>query len=417
MTAPAIERSDAVGREGTSKALRAALLVLPLLASFGSLITLSGGFFGFRILAVILVLVTLLRFARAEPWGAADLCLLGAAGFTALSGALHLGLSRPWPSGAVSEYVALVLALALALAGRPLHRRDPGLALVVCRGWVLAALVATVIAAWEILTQQHLPNHPDAVGDQPSAGLGNPNALAVFLILACLWGAWVRRADPRRGWRTASWVQLVMTLPILWEGGARAAILIWVVCCAWLAWRRAVRNRDTVAKLVLCLLPGAAALAAAAAIPLVVTLFREVADPDRSGSVRLNLSLNGLRLAWESGGLGTGPGSFETELALLSGALPTGTQVNAHNVWLELMVQYGVLPLLLLLVWLVLTAVRSPTRDNPTGLAVAALLPLATLDSSLLPSAQFAMSLLTVAIVGRAVPGPGGPVQADGVPT
>lgn len=395
------EGGDTVERR---TALTVTVLLLPLLASFGSLITLTGGFFAFRLIAIALIAVVPFLYARQAAWSAADLCLGGALLSTVVTGAIHLlalGMaSMPWPDGAVTEYLPFVVALALALVARPLARHEPRLALVVCRGWVLAALVASAIAAWETVTKQHLPNHPAAVGDQASAALGNPNSLAIFLVMACIWGSLIRRVDTP-GWRRAAWLQLVATAPVLLQGGARGAVLVWLLCCGWMVWRRAARQRDTASAVVMCAVPLVAALAIAAAGSVVSSLWTEVTDPERSASVRVNLTLNGLRLAWESSGLGYGPGSFESRVVALPGALPSAGQVNAHNPWLEVLVQYGLLPFVLVLAWLVLAAVRSRGSANPAPLAVVAFVPLATLDSSMLPSAQFALALFTISLTSR----------------
>lgn len=412
MTTPGVGLRNPPRPSRPSGVVRLGVFGLPVLASFGSLLTLSGGFFAFRLVAAALIVVAVLRYARRQQWDTGEVFLLAATSIVVLGGAVNLAVSRPWSQDALSEYLAVVLTLCLTLAGRRFQRRDRRLPVVLCRGWVLAGLVASGIALWEVATGQHLQNHLAAAVAQPSAGFGNPNGLAVFLVLASIWGSVVRGVGNGVLWRLAAWTQLVLTPFILWQCGARGAILVWLVCCAWLLLRRGFRWRDRLATTLKCGTPLAIALAVIVIVPLLAALVRETAEPESSGNVRLNLTLNGLKLLWRSYGLGTGPGSFEGAMVAMPDALPTGVQVNAHNVWLEFLVQYGVLPFVLIMLWLALVALRRSSARNPVCVAVVALLPLGLLDSSLLASAQLGLTFFTIGILSR-WPAPDQPRVSD----
>ena len=94
-------------------------------------------------------------------------------------------------------------------------------------------------------------------------------------------------------------------------------------------------------------------------------------DPFTIDSVksRINLVWNGVDFAWRSHGVGIGPGGFEAAMQAGDYRFPVGPEVvNAHNFWIEMLGQYGVFGLGVLVVVMLAatTALFRFRRDNVT---------------------------------------------------
>jgi hypothetical protein len=71
-----------------------------------------------------------------------------------------------------------------------------------------------------------------------------------------------------------------------------------------------------------------------------------------SVDIRTNLTINGLRLVKETVGIGVGAGGFEQSVMTGSNMLDTAYIGSAHNLWIEVMANYGLLVWSLFILWL-----------------------------------------------------------------
>lgn len=379
---------------------RALFGALPLLAALGPVVTLYRGLFAFRLACAFLVLHAVLFLMGRSRWRSPDIWLFATTTVMVGSGLIGLSFIRPGADNPYSEFLSVALGLLTALASRAWQRAIPQLYLAIARGWVVAGLLMCAAATIEVITGLHLGSHLESAGSQPSVAFGNPNALAVFVVMANVWAPPVRRAGGAL-WRPASWFLLLATAPVLLVTGARLAMAMWLLLVAWSVWIAVTRSRTRGAAVALGLVPLGATMAVLAVAPRVLSYVNEVSTGGSSGSVRAVLSLEGWHYAIQQRGLPSSPGSFEALIVENDALERTGGLVNAHNVWLEILVQYGALSLVLLVGWMIACCVARSGARTEIWPAVVAMLVLGLADSSLLDDAQLWLMVLTLAMASR----------------
>ncbi len=373
---------------------------LPVLAAFGPILTPFRGLFAFRVMSVFIIFHAFVFLMGRERWRSADVWLAWTTVSTIAAGLLGFGRITPDSEDPYSEFLAVSLGLLTALAARAWQRRVPGMYLLLARGWVAAGLVVCVITAGEVYTGVHLPGYLAGAEPAPAAMFGNPNALAIFVVMANVWAIPARRSSGSL-WRASTWVLALASVPVLFFTGARLAMVTWLLVIAWSLWLGLRRSRHPLVGIAGALLPVGAAVTALVMLPLLLGYFTEIASSGSSGNVRNQLLKLGLSFAVEQRGLPTWPGAFESLMVQRGDPLSMAGLVNAHNTWVELLVQYGAISLLLLLGWLITCAfTRSGARDE-TALAAATLLVLGTVNSSSLGDASFWMFVITLAVASR----------------
>lgn len=379
---------------------------LPLLAALGPLLSLYRGLFAFRLACVFVIAHAVLFLLGRTRWEPADVLLAASAVSFGIAGTLGLPFIAEGSQDPYSEFLAIMLGLLTALAVRAWQRRDARVYLHLARGWILASLLSCAIAGAEVVTGRHLPGYEVAATPDPAAAFGNPNALAVFLVMGNVWAIPVHRAGGVR-WRLAALALLVGTGPVLFLTGARLALVTWLLVVAWSAWVAVLRSRHRIVDVAGSLLPVGAALALIVTVPVVLDYLGEISDTGTSGNVREQLTRQGLEFSVEHRGLPTWPGSFEALMGERGDLDAVADLVNAHNVWVEILVQYGLISLVLLLGFLVaclLTGTGSGTGRRTWDervIAVAALLVLGIVDSSSLDDAGFWLFVITLAAATR----------------
>lgn len=384
---------------------------LPLLAALGPLLTLHGGLFAYRIVCAGIIAYSVIFLMARAPWIAADVWLLLAALSFVVAGLVGLPSVAPDSDNPYSEFLTIVLGFFTALAVRAWQRRDAGIYLALCRGWVVAALLMSLVAAGEVVTGRHLPGYLESAHPEPAASFGNPNALAVFVVMANVWAISMRRHFGGL-WRAAAWVLMPATMVIVLVTNARLAAVVWLAIVMWSVIIGIRQSRRGLARIGETLLPLGAAFAILAVAPPVLSLLTESATAGTSGDVRARLARFGLGFARDNLGLPTWPGSFESLMREKGDPASVGGLVNAHNVWVEILVQYGAASLLLFIGWLVVCAVGRSWAGDVTGLGAMAVLLLGVVDSSFLDAATLWLSVLTLAVASRTAPDN---VVADGL--
>jgi hypothetical protein len=392
-------RDVAVWRPPPDALSRAVFGALPLLAALGPVLTLIGGLFAFRIVCALLIAYAAVFLLGRRAWTVADaLLLLTTVAFLVSGGA---GLSRVTADSdnPYSELLAVLLGLSTALASRAWQRRVPGIHLALARGWVAAALLMAALAVVEVVTGIHWPGYLESAQPDPAVTFGNPNALAVFVVMANVWAIPVRRA-PGLEWRAMAWALLPATAVVLLLTNARIALIVWLLVLGWSTWRAVRRSRDPMAGVGEALVPLAAALGFLVLGQRLISAVTEIATTGSSGGVRDLLARHGLEIARHNGGLPTWPGSFEHHM-IVADDPRLGYLINAHNMWIEILVQYGAIALLLLLAWLGACVVAGRGARDEIAVGVVALLLLAIVDSSFLDDAPMWMFVLSLAVASR----------------
>lgn len=373
---------------------------LPLLAALGPLASIRGGVYGFRIASAALIGVAVLRLLGRASWQPPDQLLVVTTVVVVASGLAGLPRIAPGSGNPYTEFLTISLGLCAALATRAWQRHVPGLFLGLSRGWVGAGLVTCAIAAVEVATGLHFPGYVAEAAPDPAATFGNPNSMAVFLVMAVAWVLPVSR-EGSRGWRAAAWLLVLVSAPVIYLANARLCLLVWAMVAGATALRELHRSRRGLAGAALSAVPLAGAVLLLGVAPVLVGYASELATPGSSGGVREQLTRQGLAFAVERGGLPTWPGSFEALMLTEDDLGKTGGLVNAHNIWVEVLVQYGVVSLALMFGWLYACAVAG--RSVPGGLSVAAgaLVVLGLVDSSSLDAPTTWAFVLTMAVASR----------------
>ena len=343
------------------RAVQLILILLPVTAAMGGLVRVVGPLFAFRVLLLVFVGLSVHAY-RSLPWRSTVVRLLVAmAAVWLLVGYASL-LWAADRERAITQLFGLTLGLALSIAMVIQFARDEGVVRAFVPGWTIAFIVTGVIGTYERVSGHHLSNYlrdaavPALVAQRYVASVfGNPNAYAAFLVTAfpfLLWGFLDARERARKA---AFGIALVTLLPLLLLTGSRLCLLALsvqiLVTVAVLARRRA--------RAVVLFAAGGLIVASAtgsfarlaSVVPFIpsklltrmdlASLSSELASTSGSGGERLNLLRDGLWMVGKSRGLGVGAGSFEANIA--RAPFPTHGIVDPHNLWMEILAEYGAL--------------------------------------------------------------------------
>lgn len=373
---------------------------LPMLAAFGPLLTLYSGLFAFRAACALVIAHAVLFLMGHQRWSASDKFLASAVLWFAAAGLAGLGRVTSTSDNPYSEFFSVMLGLLTALAVRAWQRRLPGIYLALARGWVIAGLVSCGVACVEVLTGAHLPNYLLEAAPDPAATFGNPNSLGMFVVMANVWAMPVRRCGARK-WRGLTYLLALASPPVLSLTDARLAMVVWLMVLGASVWFGVRFSRTRGAYLVGAAIPTVAAIGAVAMFPSLAGYATEAATAGTSGGVRQALTVQGLEFAVEQRGLPTWPGAFESLMLERGDLVSTAGLINAHNTWVELLVQYGLPSLLLVLGWMIACIASTSEPRGEAVVAVIALLALGVVNSSSLDDAAFWLFIATLAASTR----------------
>lgn len=350
--------SSAIGHKAPAPNLPLLLLAASVVGGQYLLTLKLGGFalFGFRIFPIMLVAGYLLsnRQPRIENTAASQSVLW--VFFAWLMWGVGSGLWAPalsdWGSDIFNIASGLLFLLALLLA-----TFDSSRAILQLRFyWVLAYLAAVAIAMVERKTGMHLRStwslnaglHALAALSQST--FGNPNNFAAYAVLSAplaLWGA-LDSVRHRRVVAGFFYAGAVATIPVvLFMTASRLAMAAFglQLLALWVLSSRVPRLfLLSTAILVVMGAYGARTLIRNPIIAIkMIKAPNEIANANGSIGARIKLSLAGLWMVGETAGLGVGAGGF-TEM-VDSPEQPYGTSklTNAHNYWIEIASQYGLL--------------------------------------------------------------------------
>ncbi len=262
-------------------------------------------------------------------------------------GALSLTWS-PDPSRGVGLWLPWLLAgLWLLLLGRVLSEHNPegGLRRLLAWSWLGGGAVVALLALVQRAGMLRLGLH------QVTATLGNPNRVAVTLVLCLPLAVLLSRREPGRVGRWAARGLALLLLAAIAATGCRAALLAVAVQVGYfcLTLRFALRVRLALVTLLVTLLL------------LAPTPGTELTRAAQAASGRAFIAQVSTRVISERPVHGAGLGGFPTRAAWAQGALlAERTDLrghwshldDAHNQWLTVTAQLGVVGLGLLLLWL-----------------------------------------------------------------
>jgi hypothetical protein len=247
-------------------------------------------------------------------------------------------------------------------------------------GWTAAFISTGAISVWEIWSGQHLESNPGLAHAQPeyiASTFFNPNDYAAFL-LACLpavaWGAVAGKTRATRVVHVAllvAWAYLVLYTES--RTGILGAAAMTVAALYWANKTGSLRKGGfrIPALTVACFALTLAALIGATsygtqAVGAAVDPFRSDPWTARSDQTRINLSMVGLKAFVDSGLIGNGPSSFE-QAATSTHGTDLGRITKAHNVFVEIAAEYGIVilgPLALCILAAFVSAARRPARPH-----------------------------------------------------
>jgi len=237
-------------------------------------------------------------------------------------------------------------------------------------GWIIGFLFCACIGFYELLTNQHpFPTSvPSILGIRVAfCTFGNPNDFGAYLVLSFPILYWSLLHD--RGARKALALCSILALPVLliftMARLSIAAFVLQLVCLLLLQKNPRVR----LAYSGLFLGVGLVFILGTQWNDQYVGKFNSIGNELRTkGSARdrLNLYTNGLWFCYKSFGLGIGAGGYEI-LASRGETLNWTKMVNPHSLWIEMLSQYGVIPVILLVGWLI--SILGYLRKRRRGLA------------------------------------------------
>ena len=382
---------------------------LPILAALGPLITVHGGLFAFRVACGFLIAHAVAFLLESDRWRRSDVWLAGACAWFTVAGLVGLGRVETGSDNPYAEFLAIMVGLWTALATRAWQRRVPGIFQALARGWVVAGLMSCGIAYLEWLTGHHLPGYLVEAAPDPAATFGNPNALAMFVVMANVWGIPVRRSGGP-AWRVLTYLLAVASPAVLILTDARLAMVVWLMVFGYSIWCDVRGSHTGRAYLVAAALPAVVAAGGVAIVPALAGYASEAATAGTSGGVRQALTAQGLAFSVEQRGLPTWPGAFESLMGDHGDLVATAGLVNAHNTWVEMLVQYGVLSLVLVLGWMAACIASTSQSRGEAVVAVVAFLALGLVNSSSLDDASFWLFAATLAVFSRS---PRHPVEQE----
>ncbi len=332
-------------------------------SSFGSLDIAGQAIYPFKVVVPTLFLVSIGRSVDLlrRPGSFARLLLI-------LAGWSIVGLAWTVDRVAGAREVSILLFAALASSSLAAACCRLSGVRALLRGWVAAGYLTASIAVYELLTDRHLPSEfiedsGSQLGDLVLSTFGNPNNFGAFIVLTVPFiGLVATKAGTGWGFGpvdriAAQGVALLLPALLVLAGSRLALFGVTLSGFCYVALGRRWRSTWRFAGGITALGSVLAVIAISSGLELVGKLGSVLDDdPFTTGSVesRVNLVWNGMDFAWQSRGVGIGAGGFEVAMQSGENRFPVGPGVvNPHNFWIEMLSQYGLVGLGLVVVVLI----------------------------------------------------------------
>jgi len=265
------------------------------------------------------------------------------------------GLTALWAGNidaAVVDTLAVAFGFLTALALVNLRANtETGLRFLL-GGWMAGAMLAAVIATWELTTGRHLPSKwvedasPFVLRFVTVATFSNPNNYGAFLLLVTPMLLFQLEHIKAKVVRWLVILFLVVTVVLSVLTTSKVAVIGIAVVVPIYLFSMARRKIAATALVLLVAVGGTVAfINLADEVPLVgefMMIGEEGVQLEKSNLVRLNLVLAGIDMAGSTYGVGVGGGNFRY---LIEGGYKdyyTGRVAVPHNWWVEVLSQYGI---------------------------------------------------------------------------
>ena len=363
------------------------IAALPVLATVGPhclpIAAFGVSIYGFRLLLMLLALFSTPLNTRAKWWFnpvARWAIFFGA--FWLFYGLLSLFWAPDRNSG-LGEIVTIVFGFTLILALFSLEAYRPDHLDKLRFGWLIAFLLAAMVGWLEILTDRHLPS-PRAehnldyfAHSKIVSTMSHTSNFGGFLLLVVPFLIW--SMEKAKGPAKLAYIAMIGAVGHLMFYTASRIGLLGLI--AQLAIYVVVLNRRWYTILLLAL--GALVafgywthISSRGELAVARKVRSAELGTDASIDHRLALTLNGLYMVYKTAGRGVGAAGFEDNISGEDLLVPLpilrfGARWNAHNFWVEILSQYGVLPFgafMALLGWAGVLGWRAQRRP-PGGLA------------------------------------------------
>lgn len=324
------------------------LIATPSLAAAGPLWG-QGSLSSFRVAVAVLFLTAAWDWWRFQDRSRTFFTMLGIGIAFQVSGMVALAWSRPPADAAWHELLGVGLMFALAVALVQLYRTAETV-LTIARGWLYMAVLVEVVAVWELVSGNRLPNYYLAADQRDTGGwtyiagpFGTPSQLAAVFVMAALVMAvgWSLEHDRRLRW---AYVAVCVPMPyLLWRTGSTLGLLLFlVVVVCWLAVYSWGRRIGIAALLVVVVaLPQGRSLLVSV-WRQVGTLFGGTTNALFAAGDAFNLLRDGAVLLLRSTWIGVGPAGFSHAMTTHSTPYFTHGVVAPHSAIVEIASQYGV---------------------------------------------------------------------------
>jgi teichuronic acid biosynthesis protein TuaE len=228
-------------------------------------------------------------------------------------------------------------------------------------GWVWAAVVTGLIAGWELLTFNHLPNggiEGEALDYLAATGhclstFGNPNNYGAFIIMASSFVFWLYLDAKKILTKIVIIIIIIMILIFLIFTSSRLAVLGELVSLGFLVLLRNKGHRSILYLGLFFIIILAVILSLSGTDVFIVEKFLRLGEEvglDGTSPSRLLLIVDGIWMGLHSWGLGVGAGAFPYYVSQRLVPFPVGAH-SPHNFWTEIFSQYGLVVSVLLLGW------------------------------------------------------------------
>ncbi len=228
-------------------------------------------------------------------------------------------------------------------------------------GWVFAFISSAIVAVWEIVSGEHLPgyfaeNAPEyVVKNVIVSTFVNPNNYAAFLVLCFPFLLWSYSAA--KGIRKVFFLLCLNSLPfLLIKTGGRLGITALILQLSLFLFfnARSLRSffQGVLPFLTILVMIVFSFQTNMATLSKVSQVYDELQVGGSTG-IRFNLLVNGIWFLALSYGVGVGAGGFEYMIGNGYGLYDTGSVINPHNFWIEVLSQYGIFVFTGLVAWLV----------------------------------------------------------------
>jgi teichuronic acid biosynthesis protein TuaE len=361
------------------------IAALPVLATIGPhclpIAAFGVSIYSFRLLLMVLALFSTPLSTRARWWfNPVARWAMFFGGFWLFYGLLSLFWAPDRNSG-LGEILTILFGFAVILALLSLEAYRPDHLDKLRFGWLIGFLLAAVVGWMEILTDRHLPS-PRAEHNldyfaysKIISTMSHTSNFGGFLLLVIPFLIW--SMERAKGTAKLVYIALIGAVGhLMFYTASRIGVLGLV---AQLVVYVVILNRRWYAILLLALGSIVAfgywthMSSRSGEFAIMRKMTNVESGTDSSMSHRLALTINGLYMLYKTAGRGVGAAGFEDNISSEDLLVPLpilrfGARWNAHNFWVEILSQYGVLPFgafMAVLGWAGLLGWRAQRR--PTG--------------------------------------------------